>query len=328
MCDLFVVGLTMPISPPLLPNTPTQALWDWQTNGIGQPPTVIAYSNGRTTKTGLQPQDLRSFAGVPLQYNYTPPVSFTDAQLLDFIRQAEDWVEQNSGITLCETWIASPVVGPTQIRSTGIVTKSGGGQIQGIDYDLIDVGYDFFYRRFIMQGWGIQQMRYRPLRDVYYLSFIYPLLSEFFQIPAIPPVSWIVEDHDYGMIRIVPSANVQMLPLFAMQLSFMGFAQSLPQAMYFQYTAGLTQVDYATRYRFMYTLVLSQAAVIALMVAQGSINFGANKLATSVDGLRFETGYNNAGAFAGLITTFQNQANNLLQMCIELIRGGPTMISL
>lgn len=308
-----------------VPKTPTKALWTWDTSTY--PPSVIAYSNGQNTKTGLQPIDLQNFIGIPLVFNTNPPQALADAQILGIIRQAEDWVEQNSGILLTKSWLASPPVPNTSIPATGIITTSPpvSGQVQGIDYDMYDSGYDFFYRRFLSEGWGIQQLRYRPLKNVYYLSFIYPLLSEFFQIP----LSWIIQDNDAAFIRIVPAANVQMLPLFAMQLAFMGFAQSLPNALYFQYVAGLDSLDYQSRYAFMLTLVLSEAAVIALGILQGTVNFGAIRQATSVDGLRYDVSYPNTGAaFGGLIMQFTHQRDELMRTAIDLVRGAPAFFSL
>jgi hypothetical protein len=307
------------------PLTPTAAQWQWNTTNY--PPTVIAYNNGTTTKTGLQPIDLQNFIGIPLIFNTNPPQPLSDQQLLGIIRQAEDWVEQNSGILLSKAWIASPPVPASAIASTAIITTSNpvSGQVQGIDYDMYDSGYDFFYRRFLMEGWGIQQLRYRPLKNVYYMSFIYPLLSEFFQIP----LSWIIQDNDAAFVRIVPAANVQMLPLFAMQLAFMGFAQSLPNAMYFQYVAGLDSLDYQSRYAFMLTLVLSEAAIIALGILQGTVNYGAIRQATSVDGLRYDVSYPNTGAaYGGLIMQFTNQRNELMTTAIDLVRGAPAFFSL
>ncbi len=131
------------------PLTPTAAQWTWDTTSY--PPTVLAYNNGSSTKTGLQPIDLQNFIGIPLVQNTAPPQPLTDAQLLGIIRQAEDWVEQTSGILLSKAWIASPPVNAAAIPATAIITTSNpvSGQVQGIDYDMYDSGYDFFYRRFL-----------------------------------------------------------------------------------------------------------------------------------------------------------------------------------
>ena len=46
---------------------PTRALWNWNTAVSGVAPTINTFSSGAKTKTGLQPNDLRSYVQVPLQ---------------------------------------------------------------------------------------------------------------------------------------------------------------------------------------------------------------------------------------------------------------------
>lgn len=315
----------------LPPNFQTSAFWTWAGTDTNHP-TVISYTSdvsGYGTKTGLQPIDLQNFVGIPLIYNTAPPVPLTNDQLFTYLRQAEDWVETESGILLAQAWIASPPLGTTALNTLtpplGTTSGNPTGQIYGVDYDIIDAGYDFFYRRFLMEGWGVQQLRYRPLKTMVTYNFIYPLLSEFFSAPR----TWLIEDWDAAILRIVPAANVQMLPLFAMQLAFMGFAQSLPGGLYMQYIAGLNQVDYDTRWAFMKTLVLSTAAVYALNSVQGTINYGAIRQATSVDGLRYDVSYPNSGAaFGGIIQNFANQRDTLLRTAVDMVRGVVAFISL
>ena len=316
----------------ILPNGfQSQAFWTWK-NTTTNNPSVVYYGQDPTvsTKTGLSTSDLQAFVGVPTVItvpNIPNPVPLTNAQLLAYLRRAEDWVEQESGILLAQAWIASPPLSSQGLQAVGISSTSNpvSGQIFGVDYDMLDPGYDFFYRRFLMEGWGAQQLRYRPLKTVVSYAFIYPLLSEFFQIPR----TWIVEDWDAALIRIVPSANVQMLPLFAMQLAFMGFAQSLPQGLYMQYVAGLNSVDYNTRYAFMQQLVLATAAIYLLNTLQGSINFGMVRQATSVDGLRYDQSYPSSGAaYQGLITQFTNMQTQLMRTAIDCVRGVVAYISL
>lgn len=304
---------------------PTKSLWNWNTGT--NPPTIISYFGGTTTKTGLMPADLQAFIGVPAVIYTIPPTPLTDAQLFTYIRSAEDLVEQTTGVLLTETWVASPPVPPNMIIPSGVTTTSPpqSGMVQGVDYDLADIGYDFFYRRYLMEGWGQQSLRYKPIQNFYYLSFIYPLLNQVFTIP----LPWVVEDKDYGMIRIVPSANVQMLPLFALELSFMGFAQSLPQALWMQYTAGLGPVEYSTRFAFMKTLVLAQAALLLLPVLQGSINYGVIRSSTSVDGLRYDQSFpSNGAAYSGLISSFTAMYNDLIDRAKQLVGGGLVMTQL
>ena len=290
----------------ILPNGfQSQAFWTWQ-NTTTNNPSVVYYGQDPTvsTKTGLSTSDLQAFVGVPTVItvpNIPNPVPLTNAQLLAYLRRAEDWVEQESGILLAQAWIASPPLSSQGLQAVGISSTSNpvSGQIFGVDYDMLDPGYDCFYRRFLM--------------------------SEFFQIPR----TWIVEDWDAALIRIVPSANVQMLPLFAMQLAFMGFAQSLPQGLYMQYVAGLNSVDYNTRYAFMQQLVLATAAIYLLNTLQGSIHFGMVRQATSVDGLRYDQSYPSSGAaYQGLITQFTNMQTQLMRTAIDACRGVLAFISL
>ena len=182
----------------------------------------------------------------------------------------------------------------------------------------------FFFERARDEGWIFQRLRWRPVKGVDYVdptgivnatnlngtknvAFIYPLLNEYFRMPQ----SWVVEDQNRGLVRFVPSTSVQMLPLFAMQLAFMGFAENVPQGMWFQYTAGLTRADYAGSWAFMKQLVLARSAVTALKTMQLSVNFGALETMTQVDGLTYRSRYDPKGAFAGAIESFSDEVKRL-----------------
>ncbi len=312
--------------------TISKALWSWTVPASGSP-TVNTYSSGKNTKTGLQPADLASYVTVPLQdYSQQPPVPVASGTILQWIRWAEDWVESSTGLLLCQSWVASPpAVTPGETAALGIApTSSGGYQVYGIDYDIEDAAYDFFYPRARDEGWMIYNLRYKPVKSINYspdypnavkqISYIYPLLNEFFRVPP----QWQVEDHDFGMIRLVPSANVQMLPLFAMQLAFMGFAESVPGGIWMQYTAGLTQADYNSKWSFILQLVLAQAAITALQSIQGTINLGASELKMSVDGLEYASKYYASGPFGFLIDQFTKNRDTLLATALSKV-AGPVM---
>ncbi|MHB1643048.1 MAG: hypothetical protein ACYCS8_10335 [Acidithiobacillus sp.] len=316
------------------PLVATRALWNWDLSTPGNP-TVTSYSNGLPTKTGLMPADLQSFVGVPIQLYGNPSTPIPSDTLLQWIRWAEDWVEQETNLLLTPTWVASPPTRqPAATIATGLIV-SGAGNVQklGIDYDLEDAAYDFFFTRAQDEGWMVQSLRYRPLLvDEFYtggytavknIAYIYPLLDDFFRVPP----TWYVTDHDFGLIRLVPAANVQMLPLFAMQLAFMGFAQSIPGGLWFQYTAGLKPSDYVSRFSFIKQLVLAQAAIQALSTIQGTINFGAKEYNMSVDGLQYGTKYNDAGPFNGLINRFMKMREDLLTVTMNKV-AGPMLITL
>lgn len=310
-------------------------LWSWDTSM--SVPTVSGYPNAGgafgPTKTGLTPADVQAFVGVPLQYYGNPPTPVDPATILEWIRWAEDMVEQETSILLCQTWVASPPARlPEQAAAIGVATVSGQGQIQGYDYDIADAGYDFFFNRAQDSGWLELTLRFRPVQSVQYTtadftaikrtSFIYPLLNQFFTMPS----TWNVEDRDFGFVRYVPAANVQMLPLFAMQLAFMGFAENVPGAIWLQYTAGLTPFDLKSRWSFMLQLVLCEVAITALNAIQGTINMGALKYMVNADGLSYETSYAAAGPYAGLINSFTKRRDSILGTARTKLQGLPFMM--
>lgn len=315
-------------------NVSGTALWNWDTTVTNAP--VVKSYNGNPTKTGVTPSELQMVCGVPLQY-FAPngnSMPIPPEQLVDFLRQSEDYVEQETNLLLTPTWVASPPEIQTQASNiTGAPAVNNYSQVQGVDYDLADAAYDFYFERAIDAGWLCQPLRYRPLRNVQTsatdftavknIAGIYPLLSEFFRIPP----TWYVEDQDFGLIRLVPAANVQMLPLFAMELSFMGFADTVPGAWHFQYTAGLTPVDYQSRFRFIKRLVLVDAAIRALASTQGSINMGLMRVETLVDGLQAKFQYSEKGPFGALIETFRKERDELMNTAWSKV-SGPMLITL
>jgi hypothetical protein len=315
---------------------PGTALWHWDLSPATGP-VVKTFFNNLPTKTGLLPADLQMTAGVPLQF-YAPaapqPMELPPETLIGFIRMAEDWVEQETNILLSPTWVASPPeIRESAARIAGVPAADNYSQVLGIDYDLADAAYDFYMDRALDSAWLIQPLRYRPLRNVTTSSAdftalknvaaIYPLLSEFFTIPP----TWYVEDQDAGLIRMVPSVNVQMLPLFAMQLAFMGFSETVPGAWHYQYTAGLTPSDYSARYGFIKRLVLTTASMTALASIQGSINMGLMRVETLVDGLQMKFQYSESGPFGSLIKQFEKERDALMTTAFNMV-GGPRFITL
>jgi hypothetical protein len=316
-------------------NNPGTALWTWDLTPVTGP-IVKSFFGGLPTKTGLLPDDLQQAVGVPLQY-FAPSGNQMQAlpqeNLIEFIRIAEDWVEQETNLLLTPTWVAAP----PEIRQfaagvTGAPSVSG-SQVLGLDYDLADTGYDFYMERALNDSWLAQMLRYRPLRNVTTsaadfsavknLAALYPLLSQFFKVPP----TWYVEDQDAGMIRLVPSTNVQMLPLFAMELAFMGFSETVPGVWHYQYTAGLTPSDYSSRFRFIKRLVLTDACARALATVQGTINMGMMRVETLVDGLQVKLQYSESGPFGSLIKQFTTERDALLSTALSKV-SGPMMVTL
>jgi hypothetical protein len=213
----------------------------------------------------------------------------------------------------------------------------GNYQQLGVDYDNAEPGYDFEYERWQDEGWGYLRLRWRPVKGVEYfdpggvvdavnftgaknVAFIYPLLNEYFRMPA----TWIVEDQNRGLLRFVPAVSIQMLPLFALQLTFLGFAQSVPQGLWFQYTAGLTANDYNSTWSFMKQLVLAEAAKTAFIAMQTSVNYGALETTTQADGLSYKVRYSEKGAFAAQIANLNDEIKRLTRRA-RMMGGGVTL---
>jgi hypothetical protein len=191
----------------------------------------------------------------------------------------------------------------------------------------------FFFSRAQDEGWLYQRLRWRPVKSVDLndptgsissnvtgvknIAFIYPLLNEYFRVPP----TWIVEDQNRGLVRIVPATSVQMLPLFAMQLAFMGFAENVPGGLWFQYTAGLTAADYQGDFKFMKQYVLARAAVTGLKSMQLSVNFGVLENTIQADGLMQRTKFDPRGAFAGQIMAFEAECTRLNRRAKQMVGG-------
>ena len=316
--------------------TPTKALWTWSVPSTGGEPVATAYptTNG-PTKSGVTPQDLRNYLQIPIQQWTNPPVPIPDSVIQQWIRWAEDEIETDTNVRLCQTWIAAPAAKSAAEVSALSLSIAGQYQQLGIDYDYSEAAYDFFFERWRDEGWGYQRMRWRPVQSVELsgpnlgaydignftgakkVAFIYPLLNEYFTMP----LTWVVEDQKRGMLRFVPATSVQMLPLFALQLAFMGFAQSVPGGLWFQYTAGLTANDYNSSWSYMKQLVLARAAMTALGVMQTSISLGAIETNTQADGLSFKIRYSEKGPFAYAIAA-QKEMDKELTRRAKMMGGG------
>jgi hypothetical protein len=308
---------------------PTQALWTWTAPVSGAAAQVVSFPTvqGAATKTGLTPVDLQNYMGTPIVNFGPPPVPIDPAVITGWIRQAEDDVETVTNIRLCQTWIAAPAAKTLAQKNALNLAPESGTMFQqlGIDFDYEEPGYDFLLEKWRDESWGFTRLRCRPVKSVSYydpgadvgsnatgmknVAFIYPLLNEYFRMPN----TWFVEDQNRGLIRFVPATSVQMLPLFAMQLAFMGFAQSVPQGLWFQYTAGLTAADYASDWSFMKQLVLARASITAWQSMQFSINFGAVEVHTIADGLSQRIKFSEKGPLAAQIANQQPIVDALMK---------------
>ncbi len=300
----------MPVSP---------AQWTW-VNGEAVAFGLDSRGVQKSTKSGVTSNDVCNVAGVDLVYSGATPTKMGETLIQSFIRSAEDEIEATLGMFLCPTRVAAPAV----VHSFGSAASMIGNipQVQGQDYDVAEAPYDFIYDRWWGGAWGALQFRYRPIQKIEAFFLVYPLLNVVSQIPT----EWFDEilDHQVGLIRTVPSTNLQLLPLFSNMIAVLGPGQTIPGVLRFQYTAGFTDAELSGQYRFIRQLVAYRAAITALGVAQGSINRGTKTLDVTIDGMRRAVGYSEKGPYYGLIQEFRQEAERLEAKAENLI-GGPVM---
>jgi hypothetical protein len=305
-----------------------KALWQWDTTDPNNPyPTGYGVgTKPTTTKTGLCPQDVRDFAGVPLWYRGNPPREFSDTQIIQQIRRAEDQFELETGILLAPTYIASSPyrTAPEAVSGNVSPTSPDGAMHLGVDYDLEDTVYDFRFNTAEGDGWLVCPMHYKPLRifnsdptAVKSFNYSYPLLNDYFNVDP----SWYVETRDFGYLRIVPSKNVQMLPLFALQLSVAGFSNNLPGGWVIMYTAGFAPSDYKGRFSFVLNAILALTSVNILAMLQGTVNMGSQEVTVQADGVATTQKFDPKGPYAGLISNFKNTYTELSEQAYWLCGG-------
>ena len=307
---------------------PSKAAWTWDTTNPSNP-TVIGFPPGgasQPTKSGLMPYDLQNFLGANLDFfgkatkSPIPPTT-----LIQWIRYAEDRVEQSCGINLCETWYAAPAATQDgEPQAAGIVPVNGNVQQLGVDYDIEEAAYDFFFERAKDEGWMFQSTRFGPIIELKTYAFIYPLLNQYFQVPP----SWFTVDKISSYIRLVPSTNIMNLPLFSIMLSFMGFAQSVPGGIWMQLLVGVQPYLYQSRFAFLKELVLCEATIQALTSMQVGVNQGATTSTIHVDSLSYTTQFSDKGPYFGYITPFLRRREELMSLVNVTLGRNPAVIML
>src|ERR1700743_2391148 len=90
-------------------SVPTQALWTWSTPVAGQSPVPISFPtvSGAPTKSGLGKPDLEDYLQASIQRFGNPPTPISNQVVERWIRYAEDEIEGETNIRLCQPWIAA-----------------------------------------------------------------------------------------------------------------------------------------------------------------------------------------------------------------------------
>lgn len=171
----------------------------------------------------------------------------------------------------------------------------------GVDYDLLEVPYDYTSRRF--ERWSLIKARHRPIIAVE--NVVYALPPNFGILIA--PKPWITVDPNSGIVRIVPVEGAMAVtsPGAGMWLPFftMGQMNHVPQFTQMSYTAGIDPLpDDAI------DALAMLAASKVLAVYDMTYYPGVQTFTNSVDGVTQTVALRGRGPFAEARDYYQQQA--------------------
>jgi hypothetical protein len=171
----------------------------------------------------------------------------------------------------------------------------------GVDYDLLEVPYDYTSRRF--ERWSLIKARHRPILAV--ANVVYALPPNFGIL--IVPKPWISADPNSGIVRIVPVEGAMAVtsPGAGMWLPFftMGQMNHVPQFTQMTYTAGILPIP-----DDMIDALAMLAAAKTLQVYNRAYYPGAQSFTHAVDGFNQTIQLRPRGPFADDIAALTQQA--------------------
>lgn len=144
---------------------------------------------------------------------------------------------------------------------------------------MVEPGYDLPPDFFAAGRWGGLQLRVRPVISIERFVFQHPALPQpVFEVPA----SWIILDHKYGMVNLVPQAITTTGPLSMFTVQAMAGGMNVPAMIQVDYTAGIDLRD--PRYASVLDAVYQMANLRLLqsVVAPQSASVSADGLSQSV----------------------------------------------
>lgn len=151
-----------------------------------------------------------------------------DGVIEDALLAAEAEVKRKLRVFLEPTWLIPP---------------SSLDEVAALDaaktaYEL-EPGYDYDPSFFEGEKWGLLVTRQRPIIEIAYLKFVYPLpLNTVWTIP----IDWLKVDNKYGRINLVPSSTAFSAPLSVYIMNVLGGGRTVPQMLQCKYRAGLKDV--------------------------------------------------------------------------------------
>ena len=177
----------------------------------------------------------------------------------------------------------------------------------GVDYDMLEVPYDYTSRRF--ERWSLIKARHRPILAVENIVFALP---PNFGI-LITPKPWITADPNSGIVRIVPVEGAMAVtsPGAGMWLPFftMGQMNHVPQFTQMTYTAGILPIP-----DDMIDALAMLAASKVLAIYDTAYYPGVESFSHTVDGVLQSVSLRQGGPFTARLEWFQQQAYQYIAM--------------
>ena len=254
----------------------------------------------------------RYLAGLPLT------ATVTGTNLRDIVQQKIDAAvgefEQRLNMFVVVRQIIACAVNftPQLVESVSGENDNGYGVASqpaqaGVDYDLLEVPYDYTSRRF--ERWSLIKARHRPIISVENLVFALP---PNFGI-LICPKPWITADPNSGIVRVVPVEGAMAVtsPGAGMWLPFftMGQMNHVPQFSQMSYTAGIYPLPDDLIDALAMLAASKTLAVYDLAYYPGVASFSHN-----VDGVTQAVTLRGKGPFAETRDYLQQQAYAYIQM--------------
>ncbi len=241
----------------------------------------------------------------------------TGESLLGIVQQKIDSAigdfETKMGTFLVKRRIMAAAVNYTPQKVTSVADEKNGGfgvldqpAVAGVDYDMLEVPYDYTARRF--EKWSTLKARHRPITSVENIVFALP---PNFGI-LIVPQPWITADPNSGIVRIVPVEGAMAVtsPGAGMWLPFftMGQMNQVPQFTQMSYTAGVDPVP-----DDMVDAVAYLAAAKVLEVYNAAFYPGVQSFLHSVDGFNQSVTLRNKGPFTDQIAAYKTNADDYMK---------------
>lgn len=222
---------------------------------------------------GADITEFRSRLG-PVIANLAPGQTWTDAQLLAFLKSSEAQISQRLGVKLEPTQVFTD--DPTDAQITALADLD-----PPIAAWIVEPGYDFDPAIFEGERWGRIDTRQLPIISVNSVAWAYPTPANL--VYTVPP-TWLRVDRKYGAIQMVPSGQFGTAPLSVWVLSVLGGGLNVPFMIRIDYVCGLK--DARTDYPNLIDAIYKNATIMLInglfLPSGGSISADGLSMSQSI----------------------------------------------